>query len=205
MGVYGLRFRDLTLLGVLALAGCGSVPQKVWNVSVAKDEFTDVETRMVTTAFVVDRAGTIYTKSGDLYPFVGLRRGVVSVGVRSGGKIRVPTGTVQLRIDDNPAWTITPEETQIDGVPAAGVPHTGHESAEDLAASGRALVARATSPYTSATGQKADEILRQMAHGHVLRYRTINVMQRPSTTGEVPIDQSFLDGLKEIDVVVKPE
>jgi hypothetical protein len=205
MVVYGLRTFGVVLVCVLALAACQSVPRKVWNVSVAKDEFTDVETRMVTTAFVVDREGTIYTKNGELYPYVGLRRGVVSVGVRSGGKIRVPTGTVQLRVDDNPAWTITPEETQIDGVPPTGVPHTGRESAEDLAASGRALVARATSPYTSAAGQKADDILRQMAHGHLLRYRTINVMQRPSTTGEVPIDHTFFDGLKEIGVTLKPE
>lgn len=33
------------------------------------------------------------------YPFVGVENGEICVGVRSSGRCRIPTGTVQIRVD----------------------------------------------------------------------------------------------------------
>jgi hypothetical protein len=143
-----------------------------------------------------DYRGNSFTQAGKYYPFVGEKDGEFYAGVRSGGSYRIPTGTVQLRVDDKPVWTITPEETPAVLVPAtAGAPEsTSQETMRSMA--------KVLSPFTAATGDKAKKIIKQMSNGKVLKYRTVGLNQAASSTGEVPIDSSFFEGLTKIGIDV---
>lgn len=192
------------LLLFLALTGCQSTPRsvnptsKLWVTSTTKDEFTDVVTQLVTVGSFSIGSHT-YTQAGKLYPFVGVKNGETYVGVRSGGTYRIPTGTVQIRIDDNAAWTITPDETPADLVPGTVA---SPAISKDIPASMMASMAKIMSPYTATTGLKADKIIQQMLTGKVVRYRTIGLNQAASSTGEVKIDESFEESIRSIGVKV---
>tara|TARA_B100000405_G_scaffold196781_1_gene137938 strand:+ start:731 stop:1339 length:609 start_codon:yes stop_codon:yes gene_type:complete len=195
------RILGPALAGML-LVGCAATGP-VWKATSSTDEFTDVNTRMVT---VGEYAGgsLIVTKSLNYYPFVGIENGSPYVGIRSGGRYKIPTGTVQLRIDSNPAWTITPEETPVSLVPSLPTMQlNGIGQAVDMADLQKQALATATkmmSPYTVATGDKAKSILREMVRGKVLKYRTVGMNQAASTTGEVTLDVSFVQAIKSIGI-----
>jgi len=140
--------------------------------------------------------GAIYTFAGGYYPFVGLRNGGAYIGIRSGGN-RIPTGTVQIRIDDNPAWTITPNETPTEFIPGTAPIAGGNAK---VSADAMASMAKIMSPYTAVTGSKANDILREMVHGKVMRYRTVGLNQAASSTGEVKLDDSLPSALREIGI-----
>ncbi|MNH40707.1 hypothetical protein D3C79_1020630 [compost metagenome] len=57
--------------------------------------------------------------------------------------------------------------------------------------------AQAMSPFTAATGEKAEKILAQMKTGKVLIYRTLGMNQAASSTGEYVLDQSLSKALTE--------
>ena len=57
------------------------------------------------------------------------------------------------------------------------------------------------SPYTATTGDKAWTILNEMLKGKKMIYRTIGINQAASTTGEVLLDESLLQSLKECGIV----
>lgn len=182
----------------MLLASCQTSPTKLWVASLSTDRFTDVQTKMVTVGSF-QSGGALYTQTGKYYPFVGNKNGLIYVGIRSGGSYRIPTGTVQIRIDENTAWTITPEETPVDLVPgtapaataAAGVP-------QEMMAS----MSKMLSPYTATTGKKARDIIKEMAAGKVIRYRTVGLNQAASTTGEVQIDASFIEAIQSIGISI---
>ncbi len=186
----------------LLLVGCAATGP-VWKPVSNVDEFTDVSTMMVT---VGEYAGGsfVVTQSLKYYPFVGTQNGKLFVGVRSGGRFRVPTGTVQVRIDANPAWTITPDETPVALVPSVPTMQMeGMPQSVDMASLQKQAMANVTkmmSPYTAATGDKAKRIIRQMLNGKVIKYRTVGMNQAASTTGEVKLDASFIEALKSIGV-----
>lgn len=186
-----IRFAVLIL--AIALAACQSIPSKVWVASQHTDEFTDETTKMVTVGSF-SWSGRTYTEVGKYYPFISMKNGQLYVGIRSGGNIRIPTGTVQIRVDDNPAWTITPDETPSELIPGTAGPNA------NLQADMMANMAKILSPYTAAVGEKAREIIKQMAVGSIVRYRTVGLNQAASTTGEVKIDNSFFEALNAIGV-----
>jgi hypothetical protein len=148
-------------------------------------------------------SGHVYTYAAHYYPFAAVKNGQIRFGVKCGGTIPIPVGSVQIRIDDNPAWTISSSETPVDLVPQASVgqqPKTAPGEADDdtfnqmynMSMKG---MARIMSPFTATTGEKAQAIINQMAKGRKLKYRTIGMNQAASTTGEYAIDESFVDGL----------
>lgn len=59
----------------------------------------------------------MYKTSNSYYPYIEIVDKDLRVGVKSGGRYLIPVGDVQLRIDQNPAWTISTSETPIDYVP----------------------------------------------------------------------------------------
>lgn len=196
-------------VAVVLLSGCQSIGPtgSVWAVSRSQDQFTDVETKMVTVGEgLSDRI--ILTRSLKYYPFVGIQDGELYVGVRSGGRYRIPTGTVQIRVDSNKAWTISPDETPIylaPSTPAATAlpPGTDEKTAATMAAlQAQAMqnITKITSPYTATTGEKAKTILGEMVRGKTVKFRTVGMNQAASTTGEVPIDASFIEALKAIGI-----
>lgn len=203
-------FRAFALVLCCVVAGCQTTGQ-VWNSVIGKDEFTDKVTKMVTIGEFAS-SDVIWTKSRRLYPFVGIQDGEIYVGIRSGGRYRLPAGTVQIRIDNNESWTISPEETPIylaPQVPALvpqspGSPQRPESAVLDTAskmqAQMNANITKIMSPYTAVTGDKARAILKQMVKGKIIKYRQVGYNQASSTIGEVRIDESFLAALREIGI-----
>lgn len=192
---------------VVALAACqtpGQVSGQLWGATTNKDQFTDKVTKMVTIGEGLSNR-FIVTQSLKYYPFVGVQDGELYVGVRSGGRYHVPTGTIQIRVDENSAWTIGPEETPIYLAPLLpSVPAiTATDSmgiTEKIQAKTMENITKIMSPYTVATGEKAKSIIKEMLLGKIIKYRTIGLNQAASTTGEVILDDSFAKSLREIGI-----
>jgi len=195
----------ISVVAAMVLFGCGGSPRQAvhlptsttWSAVSNTDEFTDINTRMVTTAEWSGN-GLILTRSMSYYPFVGIQNGEIFVGIRSGGAYRIPTGTVQIRIDSNQAWTITPEETPIYLAPAVPGMNPVNSTLDDVQNQAMRNVTKLMSPYTATTGDKARAIIREMLSGKVVKYRIIGMNQAASTTGEAIIDSSFADSLRKI-------
>lgn len=195
----------LILLSVVAaLSGCAATAP-TWKAVASTDEFTDVTTKLVTVGEFSTAQG-IYTKSMALYPFVGLRNGEIIVGVRSGGRFRVPAGQVQLRIDDNTAWMIATEETplylapEVQALPAMTADAKANAVMGEAQKQVMASVHRSMSPFTATTGDKAKQILNQMLGGKRLIYRSVGINQAGGRTGEVVLDESLATSLRGIGI-----
>ncbi|MCO7566412.1 hypothetical protein NJI34_28510 [Pseudomonas sp. S 311-6] len=194
--------RIMALAAALTLGGCAAGP--TWQATGTTDEFTDKTTMMVTTGDFPS-SGSIVTRSLHFYPVVRKEGDEIYVGLMSGGRFKIPVGTVQMRIDQNEAWTITPQETPVGLVPA--VPQYSMnlppeqaaivKSAQDQAMTNAAQM---MSPYTVTGGDKAKKILKQMLSGQNLKYRTVGINQAASTTGEAVIDPSLAESLRLIGI-----
>lgn len=196
----------ILVLITLILFGCQTSPRQLWGATINKDEFTDKITKMVTVGEGLS-GSVIITQSLKYYPFVGIQNDELHVGIRSGGRYRIPTGTVQIRVDENQAWTIGSEETPLYLLTEQPKFATGVDSSTDLGrmiekTQGQVMAnaARISSPYTATTGEKAKKILKEMLSGKIVRYRTVGITQASSTTGEVKIDESFVRSLREIGI-----
>jgi hypothetical protein len=128
------------------------------------------------------------------------------VGVKSGGQFSIPVGDVQLRIDQNKAWTISTSETPLDYVPEgqlkamqAYAPKDPQQQqvVENAYKTAMEATARSMSPFTAATGEKARSILREMRAGKTVIYRTVGLNQAASTTGEYALDKSLETALNQ--------
>jgi hypothetical protein len=202
-GAMVVRVVATSLLLVL-LGGCQTTPGRVWNSTANQDQFTDQVTKMVTIGDLKSNT-SIVTRSFRYYPFVGVQGDELYVGIRSGGGYRIPTGTVQIRIDDNKAWTIGPDETPVYLVPSLpktpiAAPPDMTELVEKTTAQAMNNAAKMMSPYTAATGDKAKSIIKEMLAGKIVKYRIVGFNQAASTTGEVNIDESFAQSLREIGI-----
>lgn len=194
------------LLLALAFSGCatGQRPSVEWITVRDTDQFTDKSTCGVTVGSFYTGGG-VYTVSNHYYPYIESANGELRVGIRSGGRFKIPVGDVQIRIDQNPAWTIATGETPVDYVPegqlkamqAYGGDAKQQEMLEKTYKTALQASAQAMSPFTAATGEKAQQILSQMKTGKVLIYRTLGLNQAASTTGEYALDQSLNKALAE--------
>lgn len=188
----------------------GPPPKVHWFVQENIDEFTDVKTCRVTVGTHYTHS-TIYIQSNTLYPFIELKNGDLRVGVLSGGKIKVPVGNVQLRIDDNKAWTITITETPLDYISPETTqylksPNEKTLNTEQSETTKKAVEAAvyqvhaAISPYTATTGEKAKQILDEMLKGKILKYRSISGNTQ-GTTGKYNLGSSLHTALKQCGIV----
>lgn len=185
----------------ILLTGCAG---QVWKATGSTDEFTDQTTMMVTVGDYTN-VPVIVTKPFNYYPVVRKVGDEVYVGVMSGGRIKIPVGTVQLRIDQHEAWTISPQETPVSLLPE--VPQYALNLSPEQAAlvknaqeQAMTSAAQTMSPYTVTGGEKAKTIIKQMASGQVLKFRTVGLNQAASTTGEVAIDASFVQSLNQVGI-----
>lgn len=200
--------RFLGLAAALLISGCGTnmtAPKVEWITVRNTDKFTDKSTCAVTVGSFYSRSG-VYTTSNSYYPYIEAVDGDLRVGVRSGGRFLIPVGDVQLRIDQNPAWTISTGETPLDYVPegqlqamqaAAPKDPQQQQIVTNAYRSAMEAAARSMSPFTAATGDKARSILTQMKAGHTVIYRTVGLNQAASTTGEYELDQSLETALRQ--------
>jgi hypothetical protein len=198
MKLFSIIFSAILVSSTLFTAGCVTVPapnQHNWIPVVKVDEFTGVKTSFATAG---TEAGNM-TRPGVLYPFVGvLPDGEIIVGLRSGGKFRVPVGNVQLRIDDHPAWDISMLESA--GVGRADKPAAAGASIEAAIAQVQALSYGVT-PYTAARGDKAKAILAQLLSGKKLKFRQApGGLGMQPTTGEIELNGSLRNALLQIGV-----
>ncbi|KII30077.1 hypothetical protein [Pseudomonas fluorescens] len=189
-------------LAAVVLSGCAS--GSVWKATGSTDEFTDKTTMMVTTGNYT-AGSSIVTSSLKYYPVVRKEGSEIYVGLMSGGRYKIPVGTVQFRIDQNEAWTITPQETPIGLVPASpeialGLPSEQAELIKKTQAQAMENAYKMMSPYTITGGAKAKAILKQMVTGQTLKFRTVGINQAASTTGEVILDESLSQSLKVIGI-----
>lgn len=189
------------LVVVTMLSGCAG---SVWKATGTTDEFTDKTTMMVTTGNYT-AGSSIITSSLKFYPVVRKEGGEIYVGLMSGGRFKIPVGTVQIRIDQNEAWTITPQETPMGLVPASpeltlGLPPEQAELIKKTQAQAMENAYKMMSPYTVTGGDKAKSILRQMLAGRALKFRTVGINQAASTTGEVVLDESLAQSLRMIGI-----
>jgi len=201
------------------LAGCASTSPKVeWVASSEFDRFTDQTTCSVTTGSLYTQS-SVYTYNNHLYPFIEVVKGELRVGIKSGGKHKVPVGNVQLRIDKNKAWDINMSETPVTETPnaqASSQVDLMTEYAKDLPPEQQALVMNSykaamnstnkmLSPYTVATGDKAKAIVKEMLEGETLIYRTLgfsSVANSTGTTGEFLIDDSLKIALNKCQIKI---
>lgn len=189
-------------LAAAALVGCAS--GSVWKATGTTDEFTDKTTMMVTTGDF-SSGSSIITSTLKFYPVVRKEGSEIYVGLMSGGRFKIPVGTVQIRIDQNEAWTITPQETPVGLVPAMpdiamGLPAEQAELIKKTQAQAMENAYKMMSPYTVTGGAKAKAILKQMVAGQTLKFRTVGINQAASTTGEVALDGSLAQSLKNIGI-----
>ena len=182
--------------------GCATkvIPKVGWVSLSSVDEFTDQKSCRVT-------VGSIYTQVGNFYPLIENVNGELRVGLQSGGRIKIPVGNIQLRIDGNKHWDITTSETPLDLAPKSTVDVSIYT--HDLPDEQRILVessikdsAKILSPYTMTIGDKAKKIVKEMLNGKKIIYRTVAINQGGSTTGEFVLDDSLKIALNQCGIVI---
>ena len=195
----------LALLTTGCTIGPSAGPAVEWITVRNTDQFTDKSSCAVTVGTYYTGRG-IYTVSNQYYPYIEAVNGDLRVGVKSGGRFLIPVGDVQLRIDQNKAWTISTSETPLDYVPEgqlkamqAYAPKDPQQQqiVENAYKTAMEATARTMSPFTAATGEKARSILKEMRAGKTLIYRTVGLNQAASTTGEYALDQSLESALRQ--------
>lgn len=199
-----MKLAPILLLALLT-SGCATGPAVEWVIVRNTDKFTDKSSCAVTVGTYYTRGG-IYTVSNQYYPYIEAVNGDLRVGVKSGGRFLIPVGNVQLRVDQNKAWTISTSETPLDYVPEgqlkamqAYAPKDPQQQqiVENAYKTVMDATARSTSPFTASTGEKAQSILKEMRSGKTLIYRTVGLNQAASTTGEYVLDQSLEVALRQ--------
>lgn len=199
----------MKLPSILALSllttGCATSPAVEWVTVRNTDQFTDKSSCAVTVGAYYTKHG-VYTVRNQYYPYIEVANGDLRVGVKSGGQFSLPVGDVQLRIDQNKAWTISTSETPLDYVPEgqlkamqAYAPKDPQQQqiVENAYKSAMEATARSMSPFTAATGEKARSILSEMRAGKTVIYRTVGLNQAASTTGEYTLDKSLETALNQ--------
>ena len=216
-----MRKYILVLLAVacFGVTGCVSPQPRVvklndWVVVENSDRFSDEKSTMVT---ISERPSSslLVTSAFRLYPFVEKRGENITVGIRTGGTYKIPTGTVQIRVDNNSAWTIDTSETPLYLVPAqqtyAPPPkpestdpkqqeqiRQAHEHSQQMTQN----IHKISSPFTAATGDKAKTIIKEMLSGSEMIYRTVGVNQAASTEGSVVFNDSFREAMDKAGITL---
>ncbi|MBC3337507.1 hypothetical protein GIW50_16550 [Pseudomonas syringae] len=200
-----LMFLSITLAGCAGGIASGTAPSVKWVANSKTDSFTDVSSCAVTVGSLYTSNG-VFTMTNKYYPYIEVVNGDLRVGVKSGGRFLIPVGDVQLRIDQNKAWTISTSETPLDYVPEgqlkamqAYAPKDPQQQqiVENAYKTAMEATARSMSPFTASTGEKAQSILKEMRSGKTLIYRTVGLNQAASTTGEYVLDQSLEVALRQ--------
>ena len=201
--------------------------KKAWSVTRTEDPITGQKSCIVT---AYDQFGkTKFSRNGFLYPIVEKNDDYgVLVGVSSGGKYRLPSGTILWRVDDFPHRVIDPKDNpnlETDSY-AAMVPQVSSGNSEvdaQVAESMKnafAVTASITATSTLAHGERAQEIIEEMLIGKGLVFRSKQSAQsvglpsqskyavgQMTTKGRkpIPLDESFADGLIECGITLNSE
>jgi len=201
----------LTLIAAATLAAFTPAAAKekasrTWTATRTTDPVTGVSRCVVSASDYVGK--TRYTRTGFLYPVIENHpeHGLL-IGVSSGGRFRLPTGTILWRIDDHPFREIRPEEGPV--APAAALPppslpkETNDATAKavnDAMAAAMRMAAGMSATSTFATGDTARAMLAELRAGKGLLYRAkaAAVDTGLPDSGAYRVGQITQDGLRPI-------
>ncbi len=181
---------------------------RTWAATRTTDPVTGVSRCVVSASDYVGK--TRYTRTGFLYPVIENHpdHGLL-VGVSSGGRFRLPTGTILWRVDDHPFHEVRPEDgpvTQAASLPKPVIPEGADAATAKAITDAMAMATRMASGMsatsTFATGDTARAMLAELRAGHGLLYRAkaaATDMGLPDS-GALRVGQFTQDGLKPIPV-----
>lgn len=212
----------ITALALVALTMAGPAIAKgrapqAWQATRTTDPVTGA-TRCVVTA--LDYFGkSRYSRTGFLYPVIEQHpdHGLL-VGVSSGGRFRLPTGTILWRVDERPFRELRAEDGPVTVDMAVTAPRGAPQDsvaakamADAMALTNR-LIMSATATSTFAQGDRAKEMLAELLAGHGLLFRAKAAAPETGLPGTgmyrvgqftneglrpVPLDESLQTSLKE--------
>ncbi|MFK4794225.1 hypothetical protein [Sphingobium sp. ZW T5_29] len=170
----------LTLAAIACAISSVAAKEKIprtWQASRTTDPVTGVS-RCVVSA--LDYLGkTRYSRTGFLYPVIEKHpeHGLL-VGVSSGGRFRLPTGTILWRVDQQLFRELRPEDGPMTIDMPAAVP-SGAAPSDSIAAKAMAdamavtnrMVMSATATSSFAGGETARAMLAELRAGHGLLFR----------------------------------
>ena len=206
----------LALTAVAPAAAKGRAPQ-AWQATRTTDPVTGA-TRCVVTA--LDYFGrSRYSRTGFLYPVIEQHpdHGLL-VGVSSGGRFRLPTGTILWRVDDRPFRELRAEDGPVTVDTAVTVPagtpqnSIAAKAMADAMALTNRMIMSTTATSTFAQGDRAKEMLAELLAGHGLLFRAKAAAPETGLPGPgmyrvgqitkeglrpVPLDESLRTSLKE--------
>ncbi|QDC37747.1 hypothetical protein [Sphingobium fuliginis] len=200
------------LILTLAAVACAISPavakekmQRTWQATRTTDPVTGVSRCVVSALDYVGK--TRYSRTGFLYPVIENhpQHGLL-VGVSSGGRFRLPTGTILWRVDDQPFREVRPEDgpvtTDMSAMPAGLTPQdpvAAKAMADAMAVSGRAIMA-ATATSSFAMGDTARAMLAELRAGHGLLFRAKAAAADTGLpdSGMYRVGQITKDGLKPL-------
>jgi hypothetical protein len=216
-----VRMLGAVAIAISAMAGLAEpaegrrAPREAWSVTRTTDPITGASTCVVAAFDQIGRSR--FSRVGALYPVVenNARLGLL-VGVSSGGQFRLPTGDIVWRVDDRPHRELKAADNPATGA-ALPVPFkTGNEAADRAAEQAMAqqgsLIASMTATSTVASGERAREMLAEMAGAQSLIFRQSHAApayglpsSQASRVGQytskglrpIPLDASFRRGLTE--------
>ena len=182
--------KPLILLFSLLAVGCSS---SNWVVKSQTDEFTDQSSCKIVYGSDFGRGFTKGLGGIHYYPFIERSGNEVIFGIHN--DYNIPVGDVQIRVDNNPAHTISFRETPVfysatskpvDLSYLKNTPGIDHKVLQDSTNSMVEDINKMSSPYTATTGKKAIKIISQMRKGKTLKLRVIGFATNTvrSTTGK---------------------
>lgn len=209
------RTACLLTLAIPVSQACAKAKQpRTWQATRTADPITGATSCVVS---ALDYVGsTRYSRTGYLYPVIEMNgaQGLL-IGVSSGGRFRLPTGTILWRIDDRPFRELKAEDNPA-GTGGTILPSGTDDAAAKALADTTALTSRlilaATATSTLASGDRAREMLAELKAGNSLIYRASAAassyglpdanMYRVGQYGNnglkpIPLDASLLSSLAE--------
>lgn len=198
-------YRFAIVLFILLLEGCSalhldSASSMSWVSINEVDELTDTWKCIITAGRQFTQNVT-YTHPIHNFPYVEISNLGFSVGIKSGGRFKIPVGDVRIRIDSNETWNISTSETpmyymfenRMDRIRKFIENNSlkNSEVAKDTNIEMLEARAKTMFPYTATTGTKAVAIFKEMLAGKQIKYWTTGPNQWGPTNGEYDIDKYF--------------
>lgn len=204
---------QLALIAAATMAVCTPAAAKekaprTWIAMRTTDTVTGVSRCVVSSSDYVGKAH--HTRTGFLYPVIESHpeHGLL-IGVSSGGRFRLPTGTILWRVDDHPFREIRPEDgpvTQAAAQPASTLSEGMNDATTRAVSNAMAMALRMaagmSATSTLATGDAARLMLAELREGKALLYRAKAAASDTGLpySGTLRVGRVTRDGLKPIPV-----
>lgn len=194
-----------TLLTVWAQT---SMADELWAAFVTVDPSNNKSECIVSTNDFPS-SDTAVTSKKIYYPFVQKKDGVLMVGVRSGGKNKVPVGNAKLRVDAHKPYEIFVTGAPTNKPDLIAEIMKGNDSVfttaqeKDSTESTQQPYQGVVPPITMVTDERAESLLAEMKSGRNLIYQaglSKNVPGMESSIGVVKFNESFLKALQKCEI-----